>query len=217
MKKAAIFDQDGLMFDTEKLYTLSWYEAGEKFGVFVPEEFTHAVSGSSGEGMMSIIRHYIPALTVPEDFWECCKTLCIEKQNQYLPEKPGLHEILEFFKENGVKMAVASSSPRAQVDRNLEKAGVRQYFDAVVSGEEVANGKPAPDIFLRAAEQLGIAPTDCYVFEDSVNGIRAGVAAGCLSVMIPDITQPDEELRGICGDVCESLIEVIDHILNDII
>lgn len=212
MKQGAIFDQDGLIFDTEKLYSLSWYEAGEEFGVFVPEEFTHAVSGSSGPGMMSIIRHYIPAIPTPEEFWQRCKTICIEKQNQNLPEKPGLHEILRFFKENGVKMAVASSSPKFQVEKNLVRAGVREYFDAVVSGEEVLHGKPAPDIFLLAAEKIGIDPKDCYVFEDSINGIRAGVAAGSASVMIPDITQPDEEIRSICAAVCGSLLEVVDEI-----
>lgn len=212
MKKGAIFDQDGLMFDTEKLYTQSWYEAGERFGVFVPEEFTHAVSGSSGPGMMSIIRHYIPALAVPEDLWKTCKELCIEKQDAFLPEKPGLHEILEFFKANGVRMAVASSSPKTQVEKNLLRAGVREYFDAVVTGEEVTHGKPAPDIFLLAAEKIGIPPEDCYVFEDSVNGIRAGVAAGCASVMIPDITQPDEEVRSLCAAVCDSLLDVVNEI-----
>lgn len=217
MKKGAIFDQDGLMFDTEKLYTLSWYEAGERFGVFVPEEFTHAVSGSSGPGMMSIIRHYIPALPVPEEFWETCKSICIEKQNQELPEKPGLHEILGFFRQNGVKMAVASSSPKAQVEKNLTRAGVRSYFEAVVAGEEVAHGKPAPDIFLLAAEKIGLDPKDCYVFEDSFNGIRSGVAAGCAAVMVPDITQPTEEIAALCTDVCDSLLTVIDRIKENAI
>lgn len=109
-------------------------------------------------------------------------------------------------------MAVASSSPKFQVEKNLVRAGVREYFDAVVSGEEVLHGKPAPDIFLLAAEKIGIDPKDCYVFEDSINGIRAGVAAGSASVMIPDITQPDEEIRSICAAVCGSLLEVVDEI-----
>ena len=92
-------------------------------------------------------------------------------------------------------MAVASSSLPGQIEANLRGAGIRDYFDAVVSGTEVERGKPAPDIFLRAAERIGCRAEDCFVFEDSENGVRAGHAAGCITVMVPDMIDPSETIR----------------------
>lgn len=210
MKKGVIFDQDGLLFDTEQLYTKSWKEAGRRMNVPVPEEFTHAISGSSGQGMIDIIHHYIPMVDAVA-YRDLCYQLCQEEQRRFLPEKPGLHEILAYMRENGVKMAVASSSPRPQVERNLKTAGVSQYFDVVVTGEDVTNGKPAPEIFLLAAEKLGLAPEDCYVFEDSFNGVRAGHAAGCCTVMVPDRVPPTEKIKALCDYCCASLLEFVER------
>ena len=122
-----------------------------------------------------------------------------------MPEKPGLHEILDNFAGKGIKMAVASSSDREQVENNLALTGIRHYFQAVVNGAEVEKGKPNPDIFLLAADRLGLPPESCYVFEDSLSGIRAGHAAGCLPVMIPDLVQPPEEIRSLCFAVYPDL------------
>ena len=119
---------------------------------------------------------------------------------------------MSFFRERGVKLAVASSSARAMVEDNLRRAEILDCFDAVVSGQEVTRGKPAPDIFLLAAERIGCAPEDCYVFEDGVNGARAGVAAGCAAVMIPDLMEPTEDLRAGCAGIYPSLLAARDAI-----
>ena len=92
--------------------------------------------------------------------------------------------------------------------RSLRLAGLDGSFDAVVSGQEVAHGKPAPDIFLRAAELIGCAPEDCFVFEDSISGCRAGIAAGCATVMVIDLFQPTEDVRAGCVGIFRSLLEV---------
>ena len=89
---------------------------------------------------------------------------------------------------------------------------MEEYFDVVVSGFEVACGKPAPDVFLHAAEKLGLDPKDCYVFEDSISGVQAGFAAGCATVMIPDISQPTEELRKMYVGVYTSLLDAMEEI-----
>lgn len=200
MKRGAIFDQDGLMFDTEAIFSLAWAQAAEQLGVTLPEGFRTAVSGSSGEGMRQIIRAWVPNAD-PGELMERTYRISYGIQSHTLPEKPGLHEILEFFRSQGVKMAVASSSHREPISRNLERSGIRPYFDAVISGEDVSRGKPAPDAFLLAAAGLGLDPSDCYVFEDSFNGVRAGRAAGCFTVMIPDLLQPDQEIAK-CYDAC---------------
>ena len=200
MKRGAIFDQDGLMFDTEPIFARAWAEAGERLGIIIPKGFHAAVAGSGGEAAKRIIRGLLPEAD-PDAIMSLTYQISYEIQAHTLPEKPGLHEILNFFREYGVKMAVASSSHRAAVERNLENSGVRPYFEAVVTGEDLSRGKPDPEAFLTAAARLGLPPEDCYVFEDSFNGVRAGHAAGCRTIMIPDLFQPDETLAD-CYDAC---------------
>ena len=122
-----------------------------------------------------------------------------------VPEKPGAREILAFFQDRDVGIAVASSSGRRVILDNLRRAGLAAYFEVVASGEDVANGKPAPDIFLLAAQRLGLAPEECYVFEDSINGARAGMAAGCATVVVPDLIPPTEDLRSSSAGIYPSL------------
>ena len=109
MKKGAIFDQDGLMFDTEAIFSLAWAQAAKQLNVKLPEGFRTAVSGSSGEGTRQIIRTFVPDAD-PDTLMKLTFQISYGIQSHTLPEKPGLHEILEFFRAQGVKMAVASSS-----------------------------------------------------------------------------------------------------------
>ena len=104
-------------------------------------------------------------------------------------------------------MAVASSAPVAGIEQNLLRANLRGYFKVLVGGNEVSNGKPAPDIFLLAAQKLNLAPSDCYIFEDSLNGIRAAAASGGAAIMIPDQVQPTDDIRKICAAVFNDLNE----------
>ena len=213
MKKGAIFDQDGLMFDTEVIFSRAWVLAGEKMGVTIPEEFCLAVKGAGGESVKQIVRTWLPGV-------DCDALIALTYQISYdiqkctLPEKPGLHEILEFFRSQGVKMAVASSSSRQNVEGNLERSGIRPYFETVVTGEDVSHGKPNPEAFLTAAKRLGLSPSDCYVFEDSFNGVRAGHAAGCCTIMIPDLCPPDQEIAKYYDACLPDLLTAIEQIKN---
>lgn len=213
MKKGAIFDQDGLMFDTEAIFSQAWAQAAETMGVVIPDGFRAAIIGSSGEGSKQIIRDRIPGAD-PDALLELTYRISYGIQSRTLPEKPGLHEILDFFRASGVKMAVASSSHRLPIERNLERSGVRSYFEAVVSGEDVSRGKPDPEAFLIAAERLGLSPADCYVFEDSFNGVRAGHAAGCRTVMIPDLIPPDREIAKYYDACFPDLLTAMEQIRN---
>ena len=216
MRKGAIFDMDGLLFDTERLFRDSWIEMAKRFGQVPRPEFPAAVAGTSGEGMREVIHQYYPAVDA-RAFQEGCIARTAEIVRKGPPEKPGMREILAFFRERGVKMAVASSSSREMILGNLRQAEIESYFDAVVSGDEVSHGKPEPDIFLLAAQKLGCSPEDCYVFEDGLNGVRAGIAAGCAAVMIPDLFPPTEDIRKNCAGIYPSLFEARDAIADGIL
>ena len=111
-----------------------------------------------------------------------------------VPVKPGLREVLTYLKEKGIKIALATSTSRKTSVLNLESAGVTAFFDTLVCGEDVTNGKPHPEVFLTAAERLGENPADCIAFEDSINGIKSAHAAGMVTVMVPDMLQPTDEI-----------------------
>jgi len=194
----AIFDQDGLLFDTEKVYQRAWVRAAAEQGVDVPSSFPTRFCGLGKGAISEIVRASYPQLDVPR-YCDRAVRIAWDAQLSGVPDKkPGLLEMLGFCRDNGIRTAVASSSIRQVVLHNLEAAGVAGYFDAVVTGEEVANGKPAPDIFLRAASKIGVAPERCCVFEDAFSGLRGAFAAGALPVMVPDLVQPTEEIRSFC-------------------
>lgn len=204
----AIFDQDGLLFDTEIAYQRAWVEAGARQGVAIPAEYPRRFCGFAPKLIAEMAKRDFPALDVPL----YCKTaisLAWESQLESVPpKKKGLDRMLAFCKERGIKTAVASSSTRKVVEHNLEAARVKGFFDAIVTGDEVENGKPAPDIFLLAAERIGLEPASCCVFEDAFSGIRGAAAAGCGAVLIPDQIEPTDEIRSICrvfGDLEEAI------------
>ena len=202
MKKGAIFDMDGLLTDTEKFYSRSWRETARFFGQNWVEDFDKFVAGTNGEKMLNVIHTHFPNVDA-----QSFMNFCIANQRRLvrdeLREMPGASDIVRFFRERGVKTAVASSSPLDNIYDNLGKLGLLELFDAVTSGEEVTPGheKPAPDIFLLAAERIGCA----------------GIAAGCATIMIPDLFQPTEELKQNCAGIFGSLTEAKDAIINGLL
>ena len=211
MKKGAIFDMDGLLFDTERLYKESWEVMAGQFGQVHNPEFPTAVAGTSGTGMVAVVRKYYPEVD-SQAFIQGCMDRVAGIIRVSVPEKPWAREILTFFRDRNIPAAVASSSARELIENNLRLTGLTDCFAAVVSGQEVARSKPEPDIFLLAAEKIGVPPEECYVFEDGINGARAGVAAGCATVMIPDLMQPTEDLRQNCAGIYPDLLAARDAI-----
>lgn len=203
----AIFDMDGVLFDTERIYQQTWHELAKERGIELGEGFLKAITGTNGERMQRVVETYYQSDDGAAIVEKCMKRMR-EKLSASVPVKEGVREILGFFRERGVQMAVASSSFPYQIEANLRRAGLRDYFDAVVSGTEMKHGKPAPDIFLCAAERIRCRPEECFVFEDSENGIRAGHAAGCITVMIPDLIEPSDAIRPYCSWICRDFFEV---------
>lgn len=214
MLKGVIFDHDGLMFDTEKIWQKEWHIAAEKRNIVLSEKFPKDIGGTSGEKLLQVIRFYFHT-DEPEFIRQEVTKKVYQEEAEHLDAKKGLLEILDMFQKNHIPMAVASSSPKEMIERNLKNAGVDYYFKVVVSGEEVERGKPYPDIFLRAADKLGIPAEECYVFEDAYNGIQAGHEAGCFTVMIPDRIAADEEMRKVADKVFDSLLLAKSWILSE--
>lgn len=209
----AIFDMDGLLFDTEHIYQETWQEIAAERGVTLGPGYTEAISGSSGLGMCRVIERFYHVADGHEIMVEC-KRRIHEKLSVNVPLKPGAREILDYMRGAGYRIAVASSSTRSQIDANLEHSKLMDCFDAIISGEDVATGKPDPEIFLKAAAALNCPPEECYVFEDSRGGVKAGHAAGCDTIMVPDLLPPTEEIEPMCHRIYKDLREALDDLQN---
>ena len=208
MVTGVIFDMDGLMFDTEPLWKACWAPALALFGLEEAPGLADAARGVAAPQTVPIIARFygpdVDAAGIRREF----DRLAAERFARGVPKKPGLDGLLAYLEEQGVPRAVASSSPRAMVEGNLEHTGLAGTFSAVVAGGEVARSKPDPDIFLEAARRLGCDPATTLVLEDSFAGVRAGAAGGFVTVMVPDLMQPTDEMRGLCRRVCTDLDEV---------
>jgi len=207
--KAVIFDMDGLMFDTERLGVEAWSNVGQKLGLNITKELMLKVIGVSWVSNKKIFTQELGEF----DFYNA-QALFHEYLNDAIvnndiPVKPGLMDLLDFLDEVKLKKAVATSSNYDDAMFFLTKAGVYNRFDAIVTGDMIANGKPNPDIFLHTAGLLGVSSEECMVLEDSINGIKAAHSAGMKPVMIPDLIPPNEEIRPLLYAKLTSLADVI--------
>ena len=198
------------MFDTEALNMKGWIEAGRRHGYEMTKEVVHGHIGATlAVTRRLMVEHFGPgfdfdALRADRIAWTFAH---IERHG--MPEKPGLRELLAWIRANGLKTAIATSSERRFVDFYMAHTDLKHSFDAIVTGDRVARSKPEPDIFLKAAEELGADPADCVVLEDSHNGIRAAHAAGMRPVMIPDLLPPTPEVEPLLYRRADSLHDVI--------
>jgi len=209
MRRGAIFDMDGTLFDTEKLYRQAWLDVVDEFGEEKNYGLPTAISGTNlGEESYAVIRSFYPNIDA-----EAYLARVLEEVRRFsetnLELMTGVEEILAFFKAAGVRMAVASSAPVSVIEKNLIRSNLRGYFDFLIGGDKVTNGKPAPDIFLKAAEGLKLPTSDCYIFEDSFNGVRAAHASGGVAIMIPDQVQPTDEIKKLCAAIFPNLNEAM--------
>ena len=206
---AVIFDLDGVIFDSERAVFNEWKLISEKYGFPNLEEPYAKCIGVNADTCRQIFLDYYGA-DFPYDAY------CEERRRNFrekyshgrLPFKPGVIELLERLKKEGFLTAIASSTCTETVREEIRDAGLLKYFDEIIGGDQVEQSKPAPDIFLKAAEEQGVLPEKCCVIEDSYNGIRAASAAGMFPVMVPDMLPPNDEMREKAGLIVDSLNEI---------
>ena len=207
---AILFDMDGLVLDTEKLYTRFWQEAANALGYPMTKEQALGMrSLNRGAGLAKMQSYFGESVN-----YDAIRGKRIEMMDAFVEKegvtlKPGIHELLGYLKENGIKTAIATSSPIERTVLYLTSVGLEKSFDELVSGYMVEKGKPEPDIYLYAAKKLGVKPQECMVLEDSPAGIMAAYRAGCLPVMIPDQDEPDAETKKLLYALAENLTAVI--------
>ncbi|MGN1106485.1 MAG: HAD family hydrolase [Huintestinicola sp.] len=205
-----IFDMDGLMIDSERIINSAVVRAGREMGLTGIEEVSLRTIGTSNlrtreiyasvygeidfDRLMDLKHRYIDEIIGDNGF----------------PPKEGICEILEYVTKKGYITAVGSSTREWAVKEFLGKIGVLKYFDIFVCGDMGLRSKPFPDIFLACAEKMGVSPCDCFVLEDSPNGIRAAYAAGMKPVMIPDMIPPDEDIISMLYALKGSLMEAME-------
>ena len=210
--KAVLFDMDGLMVDTESLSTEAFINSAKAQGYNMTKEETLKVLGFTKANIYQFWIDYFQGTNVDgkklvDDHYEYIENVLYTVG----PEKmPYVEELLKYLKENNYKIAVASSSDTADIKNNLEKTKLEKYIDEIASGAEVENGKPAPDVFLLAAERLDVDPKDCLILEDSKAGIKAGKASCAMVFMVPDMFTVDKECEDTADRILTNLGEVIE-------
>ncbi len=206
---AVIFDLDGTLTDTEKYYQIAWPEAIRHFGFEPPEGFALE--------LRSLGRPFAPKFFAETfgDSFDYYKVREYRKglvsklmEEQGIQLKPGALELLRWLKASGITVAMATANDTQRTRNYLDKIGIEEYFDRIICADMVKLGKPAPDIYAHAVKELGLPADRVFAVEDSPNGIKSAYGAGCKVIMVPDLTEPDEELKKLLYARVDSLIDI---------
>ena len=211
MIRAVLFDMDGTVFDSEKIYCAALAKVAK--GSKMEEELADVLLAISGRNRADIYAYlharYGEDFPAEEIFAKRDAMMMKQIDAEGVPFKQGFPEVFETLKKQGLLVALVTSTHRERMQKYLDMTGISNAFDYIKTGESVEHSKPAPDIFLRAAEGLGVDPQNCVGVEDSFNGIRGLYAAGMKPVMVPDITQPTPEIQRMLWAQCRTLTDLI--------
>jgi len=203
----AVFDMDGLLLDTERVVNAAWDEAARRTGFVDVERAKIACLGCNEASTRAFFLRTYGENFDYQTFRDLTRKLAHEVLDVHVPVKEGAAEILRMLKNRGIPLAVASSTREVTVRDQLDRAGLLPFFDAVVTGDMVTNGKPHPEIYQKACAAIGIAPEYCLAFEDSKNGIRSAYRAGMYPVQIPDQVPAATETYALSWKVFPSLTD----------
>jgi HAD superfamily hydrolase (TIGR01509 family) len=206
---AVLLDMDGTLLDTERAYQASLTAALDAFGYPDATTMYHAMIGIPLADCQAMLRARYGEDFPLADFNSALDARSDEIFREGLPLKPGTIELLDALREAGCPFAVVTSSSRQTAEQHLTLGGIRARFDTILTCDDVARGKPHPDLYLLAAERLGVRPQACVAIEDSNPGIAAAHAAGSIAIMVPDIVPPTEETLAKCAAVLADLHEVL--------
>lgn len=209
--RGVLFDMDGLVLDTEKLYTRFWMEACHFYGFpMTREQALQMRAANSRLGAENLHRFFGPAID-----YGTIRNKRIELMDAFIAEngvepKPGIFELMDALEARSIPAAITSSSPRDRIREHLESLGLYHRFTAICSGYDVPCGKPAPDIYLHGAATLGLAPENCLALEDAPLGILSAFRANCIPVMVPDQDPPEEATKAMLFAQADTLSDIID-------
>ncbi|CAM3495869.1 HAD family hydrolase [Pseudostreptobacillus hongkongensis] len=209
--KLAIFDMDGLIFDSENLYVNTFPKIFKKYGHNLNKEQVVKTLGQNHKSVREYYTAEFPNIDFDLVNNELMTELINSSNNGNLNMKIGVIELLEYLKVKNIKIAIASSSKREMIELYTKNANIFEYFDYIISGEDVVNSKPDPEIFIKAMKYFNISPKETIIFEDSFNGIIAANKSGAFPIMIPDILVPTEEIRNLTWKVFDNLLDFINE------
>lgn len=211
--KGVLFDMDGVVLDTEKLYARFWAEAAHALGYPMTYEQALGMRSLSGPmGQAKLESYFGPGVSRAVMRDKRVELMDAFVDQHGVEAKPGISELLSYLETKSIPAAITTSSPRERVERYLKPLGLLDRFDRICTGYEVKNGKPAPDIYLYGAECLGLRPEDCLAIEDSPAGVESACRAGCMAVLVPDLDGADDEMRKKLFAEADSLLDIIDLI-----
>lgn len=210
MTKAVIFDMDGVLIDTEKWLNKYWCQAAREAGFEMQPKHVLAIRSLAGK----YAAPYLQNIFGPQFSYWTIRNRRKELMNEHIAKhgiekKPGVDEILDYLRGHEIKTAVATATDPVRTKDYLSQIGVYEKFDQIICASMVENGKPQPDIYIYACQQLKEMQKDCIAIEDSPNGVLSATAAGLRTIMVPDLTEPDEELSQRIMARATSLYDVI--------
>ena len=208
--QGVLFDMDGLVLDTEKLYSRFWMEACHFYGYPMTYEQSPEMRAANSQlGAENLHRFFGPEVN-----YTTVRNKRVELMDAFIAEngvepKPGIFELLDDLDAQGIPAAICSSSPQDRIREHLGSLGIYHRFAAICSGYDVPKGKPAPDIYLHGAASLGLSPKNCLALEDAPLGILSAFRANCIPVMIPDQDPPDDQTKAMLYAQADSLADII--------
>lgn len=209
-----IFDMDGLLLDTERyVWNIGEKKVGKELGIEITDEFITSQIGSSVESYTNKLKEVFgqdfPADLFFDKLMKYYENECI---NGYVPVMPGVFNLLDFLKENNIKMSVGTATIRSAAVSLLDKTEIYKYLDFAVFGDDVTKGKPDPETYLKSVEHFGFKPENCIVFEDSPNGAKAAYSGNINLVFVPNNAQPTELDKQKALTIIKKIDDIIPYI-----
>lgn len=216
MIKAVIFDMDGLMIDSERTTFEGYQVVLKDMGLTIEEDFYKSLLGKPIKGIhQRFYDVYGNDFPIEKVIGEVHVYIQDKFEAQGVPIKEGLIELLKYLKTNNYKTIIATSSQRSRVDKIIKQANIEKYFDDSICGDEVTNGKPHPEVFLKACQKLGVQPDEAIVLEDSESGIQASHSANIKVICIPDMKEPEAKYADMLTEKYPNLNYLIDYLKNN--